>query len=113
VRRRVTTEPVQPPPELLAYDPERWLPLVEPDSYEARSYGLEAAARRLWVEQRVAWARQHGWPDGSSGLDLRRQELQRRRQELQRRRSEHRSPAADAVEARRKALLRRHGGEGR
>jgi hypothetical protein len=106
VRRRVTTEPVQPPPELLAYDPERWLPLVEPDSYEARSYGLEAAARRLWVEQRVAWARQHGWPDGSSGLDLRRQELQRRR-------SEHRSPAADAVEARRKALLRRHGGEGR
>jgi hypothetical protein len=99
VRRRQAAETTvpEPPAELLEYDEARWLPLVDPAAYrvddhrqryEGRAIGparlsfndwTRGEARRLWLRQRIAWCRAHGWPGGATPLDLYREEARARR----------------------------------
>jgi hypothetical protein len=94
-RRRPPGSP--PPPELVAYDPAVWEPRVNPAEYDPNRYRDYAdhrpvgeprwsfeqwhrnTAESLWLRARMAWAQQHGWPDGKTGLDLLREFVQQRR----------------------------------
>jgi hypothetical protein len=97
VRRRRRQLGLPPPPELLEYDPAVWEPRVDPAEYDpnrCRNYAHHrpvgeprlsfeqwhrSTAESLWLRARVDWAREHGWPDGKTGLDLLREFVQQRR----------------------------------
>jgi hypothetical protein len=97
VRRRRELTSSSPPPELVAYDPAVWAPRVDPAAYAPNRYRNfvhhrpvgeprlsfeqwhRSTAERLWLRARMAWAREHGWPDGKTGLDLLREFVQQRR----------------------------------
>jgi hypothetical protein len=97
VRRRPRVTGPPPPAQLLAYDASEWQRLVDAAEYDPNRYrpcqnhqpygepivGLDAwrehTARGLWLRARLDWCRAHGWPDGLTGLDLLREEVQARR----------------------------------